>query len=211
MTPRSAQPPASWIHCGRSQWNSVGYGVMPASQQRVDEPVVVVESRPVDRSARVGDHARPRDAEPVRPETELAQQRDVLRVAVVLVAGDVSRGAVDDPCPACARTGPRSTRPCRPPARRPRPGRTEVAAPHVNPSGNIVCFNMSGRLLVPRRARSGCVCGAQGHPSRTSTLTRGAPGLRERDQCALDPPAVDDDLGGTQLHPALGRRVTSIS
>ena len=41
---RFSQPPSSSSACGRSQWNSVAIGWMPALEQLVDEPVVEVEA-----------------------------------------------------------------------------------------------------------------------------------------------------------------------
>ena len=143
-------------------------------EQLVDEPVVVVEAGAVDRAARVRDDPRPRDAEAVRPEAELLQERDVLGVAVVLVAGDVARGPVDDP----ARR-----------VREPVPDRLALA---VLLPGALDLVGGGGRppheagrerrssqhgwdLLLPRRARAGG-CRRTRHPSTTSTRTRGVPG-----------------------------------
>ena len=65
-------------------------------QQRVDQPVVEGQPGRVDRAGAVREHPRPGDGEPVRPDAELAHQRDVLGPAVVVVAGDVAGVAVVD-------------------------------------------------------------------------------------------------------------------
>ncbi len=64
-------------------------------EQLVDQAIVEVEPCLVDRACAAWDDPRPRDGEPVRAETEFGQQRHVLAVAVVVVAGDVARIAVE--------------------------------------------------------------------------------------------------------------------
>ena len=63
-------------------------------EQRVDQPVVEVEPRFVDRARAVRLYARPGDREPVAVDAELAHQRNVFAVAMVVVAGDVAGVAV---------------------------------------------------------------------------------------------------------------------
>ena len=65
-------------------------------QQGVDEAVVEVEAGLVDGARPHGQHARPADAEAIGARAEIGQQPDVLRVAVVVVAGDVARAAIGD-------------------------------------------------------------------------------------------------------------------
>src|SRR6266849_7884777 len=65
-----------------------------AREQLVDEAVVEVEACLVDRAAPGREDARPRDREPKRVQTELAHERDVVAVAVVEVARDLTRIAV---------------------------------------------------------------------------------------------------------------------
>ena len=91
---RAGQPPASSSGCGRSQWYSVGSGRMPRREQRVDEPLVVVQARGVDRPAARRLDARPGDREAVGRDAEGDQQREVLVAAAVAVAGDAAVGAV---------------------------------------------------------------------------------------------------------------------
>ena len=66
-------------------------------QRRVGQPLVVVEPFRVRRAAPVRLDPRPGDREPVAAQVELAQQRDVFRIAMVAVAGDVAGVAVVDP------------------------------------------------------------------------------------------------------------------
>ena len=63
-------------------------------QQLVDEPGVEVQASGVDRSA-VGPHARPGGGEAVGLQPQLGHQRDVVAVAVVVIARDVSVVATD--------------------------------------------------------------------------------------------------------------------
>ncbi len=56
-------------------------------EQLVDHAVVEVEPRLVDATAALGQDPRPRDREPERRRPELTQQRDVVAIAVVEVAG----------------------------------------------------------------------------------------------------------------------------
>ena len=65
-------------------------------EQGVDEALVEVEAGLVDRAGPRRQDARPADAEAVRARAELGHQPHVLRVAVVVVAGDVARAAVGD-------------------------------------------------------------------------------------------------------------------
>ncbi|MNW54261.1 hypothetical protein D3C74_318550 [compost metagenome] len=64
-------------------------------EQLVDEARVEVEPLLVDRSA-AGLHARPGGREPVRVQVQVGQERDVLAVAVVVVARDLAVVATQD-------------------------------------------------------------------------------------------------------------------
>ncbi len=65
-------------------------------KQGVDEALVEVEAGLVDGAGPRRQDARPADAEAIGARPEVGQQPDVLWVAVVVVAGDVARGAVGD-------------------------------------------------------------------------------------------------------------------
>ena len=65
-------------------------------QQGVDEALVEVEAGLVDGAGPRGQHARPADAEAIGARPQIGHQPDVLRVAVVVVAGDVARAAIGD-------------------------------------------------------------------------------------------------------------------
>ncbi len=71
-------------------------GLDVAREQLVDHPVVEVEACLVHPAATLREDARPRDGEAERRRPELAQQGDVLAVAVVEVAGDRAALAVPD-------------------------------------------------------------------------------------------------------------------
>ena len=68
-------------------------GLDPLLEQRVDEPVVEVESGVVHAAAAVGEYPRPRDREAERVEAELAHELHVVAVPVVEVARDLARVA----------------------------------------------------------------------------------------------------------------------
>ena len=61
------------------------------AEQGVDEALVEVETGLVDGAGPRGQDARPADAEAIGARPQLGHQPDVLRVAVVVVAGDVAR------------------------------------------------------------------------------------------------------------------------
>ncbi len=105
------------------------------TEQLVDEPLVEPEAVGGQRPGAVGLQARPGDREAVGVETELAHQRDVLAIAVVVVGGDVAGVAVEDPSPGCGRSDPRSTRRGRPRRRRPRSGSWPSPSPRGSRSG----------------------------------------------------------------------------
>src|SRR5262249_57278399 len=63
----------------------------PRLEQGVDEAAVEVEAPLVRGPATARLDARPRERESVGREPELAHDRDVVEIAVVVVAGDVSR------------------------------------------------------------------------------------------------------------------------
>jgi hypothetical protein len=69
-------------------------GLDPVGQQLVDQPLVEVDARQVDRTS-VGAHPGPRRREAVGPEVERAHQGDVLRHPVVVVARDVTGVAAE--------------------------------------------------------------------------------------------------------------------
>src|SRR5439155_21469600 len=73
-----------------------GVGADAGVEQAVDEPVVEVQAGGVNRAGTVGQDARPGDGEPVRVDAEAPHHRDVLRPAVVVVAGHVAGVAVVD-------------------------------------------------------------------------------------------------------------------
>ena len=65
-------------------------------EQGVDEALVEVEAGLVDGAGPRGQHARPADAEAIGARPQVGHQPDVLRVAVVVVAGDVAGAAIGD-------------------------------------------------------------------------------------------------------------------
>lgn len=65
-------------------------------ERRIDQPFVVVEPLRVGRAAAVRLDPRPGDRKTVALQSELLQQRDVVGVAVVAVAGNVAGVAVRD-------------------------------------------------------------------------------------------------------------------
>ncbi len=68
----------------------------PGLVQVVDEAVVEVEAARVGRAAAAGLDARPGDREAVGRHPERGHQRDVVAVAVVVVAGDLAGVALED-------------------------------------------------------------------------------------------------------------------
>ena len=66
-------------------------------QQLVDQPAVEVEPGRVGRPGAAGLHPGPGDREPVRLQAQLGHQRDVVAVAVVVVARHVAGVPADDP------------------------------------------------------------------------------------------------------------------
>ena len=98
-------------------------------EQGVDEALVEVEAGLVDGAGPRGQDARPADAEPVGARPELGHQPDVLRVAVVVVAGDVARAAVGDRARLGGQRCPRSTVLGRPRRQLPRSGRRRRRSP----------------------------------------------------------------------------------
>ena len=59
-------------------------------EQTVHEPVVKIEPPRIDCSSSLREHAAPGDAEAIRGQAQLAHQRNVLREAAIVVAGDVA-------------------------------------------------------------------------------------------------------------------------
>ena len=66
-------------------------------EQPVDEPVVEFQPLRVGRPAARRLDARPRDAEPIRPEAHRLHEVEIIGQAVVVVAGDVAVRAIGDP------------------------------------------------------------------------------------------------------------------
>jgi hypothetical protein len=64
--------------------------------ERVDQAIVECESRFVRLAAAARDDSRPRHRKPIGVDTENAHQANVLRIAVVVVAGDVTSVTVGD-------------------------------------------------------------------------------------------------------------------
>ena len=71
-------------------------GLDAVREQRIDQPVVEIETRRIDRAAAARQDATPRRAEAIRLQSELAHQSDIVGVAPVMVAGDVAGLAVAD-------------------------------------------------------------------------------------------------------------------
>ena len=66
-------------------------------EQTVDQPVVEFESGLVRLPPAGGKDTRPGDREPVGAHAQLPHQRDVLAIAVIVIAGHVARIAIGDP------------------------------------------------------------------------------------------------------------------
>ena len=66
------------------------------AKQGIDEALVEVEAGLVDGAGPRGQDARPADAEAIRARPQIGHQPDVLRVAVVVIAGDVAGAAIGD-------------------------------------------------------------------------------------------------------------------
>ena len=73
-----------------------GHRLHPGGEQLVDEPVVERQPLGVRPAAALGLDPRPGDGEPVAADAEVPHQRDVLAVAVVVVAGLLAAAAVGD-------------------------------------------------------------------------------------------------------------------
>ena len=73
-----------------------GVGRDPGRVQLVDEAAVEIETLGVGTTAPGGKDARPGDGEAIAAEAELAHERDVLRVPMEVIAGDIARVAVGD-------------------------------------------------------------------------------------------------------------------
>ena len=65
-------------------------------QQGVNEALVEVEARLVDRAGPRGQHARPADAEAIGARPQIGHQPDVFRVAVVVITRDIAGAAIRD-------------------------------------------------------------------------------------------------------------------
>ena len=119
-----AVQPAAGVFEGLRQVPVVegGHRVDAGGQQLVDQPVVEVQAGRVGRAGAGGLHPGPGDREPVRGDAQPGQQRDVLGVPVVVVAGHLAGAAVADPRRGSARRCPRWTDRGRRPRWRPRSG-----------------------------------------------------------------------------------------
>jgi hypothetical protein len=73
-----------------------GVGGDPGRVQLVDEAAVKIETLRVGTAAPGGKDARPGDRESVAAESELAHERDVLRVPIEVIAGYIARVAIGD-------------------------------------------------------------------------------------------------------------------
>ena len=104
-------------------------------EQSVDQAVIEREARGVDGATPLRQHARPRDAEAIRVQPELAHERDVVAIAMVVVASDITAVALENGALALAKHVPRA----------------EAAAVFVRPRPR------SGRRpsRTPRRTRQG--------------------------------------------------------
>ena len=91
-----------------------GHRLDASLEQPVDQSLVEVQPLRVRRPRPLRLHPRPRDREAVAAQPEPRHQVEVLVQAVVVVAGDVARGAVHDRAPAGGRRCPRCSVPCRP-------------------------------------------------------------------------------------------------
>ena len=121
-----------------------------ALPQLVDQAAVEVEPLRVDRADAVRQHARPGDAEAVRLHAQRLHQRDVLLVAVVVVAGDVARVALEHRALLLAEHVPHRRPACRPRWRRPRPDRRPSPRPRRSPWETAP---LPALLAAPRLAR----------------------------------------------------------
>src|SRR5688572_31821164 len=73
-----------------------GVGRNPGRMQLVDEAAVVIETIRVGTTAPGGEDSRPGNGETIAAEAELAHERDVLGEAMKVIAGNISRVAIDD-------------------------------------------------------------------------------------------------------------------
>ena len=93
----AGRPPAAVLECLREiPVIERDEGLDPAREELVDHPVVEVEAGRVHAATPVGHDPRPGDRESVRADSEVAHQLDVVAEAVVRVARDDARVAVDD-------------------------------------------------------------------------------------------------------------------
>src|SRR5207249_4535462 len=60
-------------------------------EQRIRQAVVEGKAGRIERAGSLREHAAPGDAEAVGLEAELAHQRHIIRVAAIVVAGDITR------------------------------------------------------------------------------------------------------------------------
>src|SRR6185369_12258297 len=66
------------------------------AEDRIGQPIVEVEPARVRRTSTVREHAWPRDAESISGKTERLHERNVFRVAVIVVTRDVARVPFED-------------------------------------------------------------------------------------------------------------------
>ena len=85
------EPTAAVIEC-RRQIPVVErhHGCNAVAEQRIRKAVVEGEPGRIDRARALRDHAAPGDAEAVGREAQLPHQRDIIRVAAIVVTGDIA-------------------------------------------------------------------------------------------------------------------------
>ena len=103
-------------------------------QQLIDDAIVKVDALLIGLALAVRHDARPRERDARGIQPEVGHQRDVVAIAMIEIARDIAGIAVLDLVRACARSDPRSTRPCRPHHARPRFDRTRWRCPTGNSS-----------------------------------------------------------------------------
>ena len=88
--------PAAPVHERRGQVPVVegGEGLQPPLEHAVDQPVVEIEARLVDRAGALGDQPRPAQGEAVAVEAAVTDQVEVFGPTVVVIDGDAAGVAV---------------------------------------------------------------------------------------------------------------------
>ena len=93
---RVGEPPAILECQGQVPVEQVDQWLDASLEEAVDEAPIEVEPGLIDAAGPQGQDARPADAEAVGPDAGLGHQPDVIPVAMVVVAGDVTGGAIGD-------------------------------------------------------------------------------------------------------------------